>query len=108
MILFVHLKLQIFFLNDPFLLVEESDEARKAAQSYFFSVDDEKVLDPTNTKGELDATLPFLGFLSVDTLMARVNEPPLGGDVNLRTDIVAGGVTVIAERNIFTDGMCFC
>jgi hypothetical protein len=108
MILFVHLKLQIFFLNDPFLLVEESDDARKAAQSYFFSVDDEKVLDPTNKKGELDATLPFLGFLSVDTLMARVNEPPLGGDVNLRTDIVAGGVTVIAERNIFTDGMCFC
>jgi hypothetical protein len=37
--------------------------------------------------------------------MARVNEPPLGGDVNLRTDIVAGGVTVIAERNIFSDGM---
>lgn len=66
------------------------------------------MLDPTNAKGELDATLPFLGFLNVDTLMARVNEPPLGGDVNLRTDIVAGGVTVIAERNIFADGTCSC
>ena len=46
----------------------------------------------------------FLGLLKTDTLIARINEPPLGGDVNLYTEIKANGVTVFAERDIFADG----
>ena len=83
---------------------ESNDDARKAAQSYFFSVDEEQVLDPTNALGELEDTMKFLGLISVSTLIARINEPPLGGDVNLCTEIVANGVIVTAERDIFPGG----
>ena len=84
--------------------IESSDEARKAAQSYFFSVDEDQVLDPTTPFGDLEDTMKFLGVISVSTLIARINEPPLGGDVNLCTEIVANGVIVTAERDIFPGG----
>ena len=48
--------------------------------------------------------MKFLGVISVSTLIARINEPPLGGDVNLCTEIVANGVIVTAERDIFPGG----
>ena len=85
-------------------IVEDSDEAKKSAQSYFFAVDDDKVLDPTNKSGFLENTLGFLGLLKTETLIARINEPPLGGDVNLYTEIKSNGVTVFAERDIFANG----
>ena len=67
-------------------------------------MDEEQVLDPTNALGELEDTMKFLGLISVSTLIARINEPPLGGDVNLCTEIVANGVIVTAERDIFPGG----
>ena len=86
------------------MYVEESDAARTAAQSYFFAVDEDKVLDPTTRQGVMEDSLSFLGLLKTDTLIARINEPPLGGDVNLCTEIASNGVTVIAERDIFANG----
>ena len=62
------------------------------------------MLDPTNKAGVLEDDMVFLGFMKTDTLIARINEPPLGGDVNLYTEIKANGVTVFAERDIFADG----
>ena len=88
----------------PCPVIESSDEARKASQSYFFSVDEDQVLDPTNALGDLEDSMKFLGVISVSTLIARINEPPLGGDVNLCTEIVANGVIVTAERDIFPGG----
>lgn len=67
-------------------------------------MDDDQVLDPTNKQGVLEDAVKFLGVYSADTLIARINEPPLGGDVNLCTDIEKNGVTVTAERDIFPDG----
>ena len=62
------------------------------------------MLDPTNALGDLEDAMKFLGVISVSTLIARINEPPLGGDVNLCTEIVANGVIVTAERDIFPGG----
>lgn len=67
-------------------------------------MDDDKVLDPTNKQGVLEDSIRYLGLFSADTLMARINEPPLGGDVNLCTTITANGVSITAERDIFADG----
>ena len=81
-----------------------SDKARESAKKYMFAVNDEQVIDPTNSAGTLDLELTFLfGLLKVDTMLARINEPPIGDDVNVYTKIDATGVVVIAERNIFTD-----
>ena len=62
------------------------------------------MLDPTNKQGVLEDTIRYLGLFSADTLMARINEPPLGGDVNLCTAVTASGVSITAERDIFADG----
>ena len=49
--------------------------------------------------------LSFLfGLLKVDTTLARINEPSVGGDCNVYTKIDGTGVLVIAERNIFAEG----
>ena len=81
-----------------------SDKARESAKKYMFAINDEQVIDPTNSAGTLDLELTFLfGLLKVDTMLARINEPPIGGDVNVYTRVDATGVVVIAERNIFTD-----
>jgi hypothetical protein len=62
------------------------------------------VLDPTNKQGVLEDSIRYLGVYSADTLMARINEPPLGGDVNLCTAITKDGVAITTERDIFADG----
>jgi hypothetical protein len=67
-----------------------------------YALNEEQVIDPTNADGTVDLEITFLfGLIKVDTTIARINEPPVGGDVNVFTRIDATGVSVIAERNIF-------
>eukprot|EP00596_Hydrurales_sp_CCMP1899_P010110 CAMPEP_0119044252 /NCGR_PEP_ID=MMETSP1177-20130426/29949_1 /TAXON_ID=2985 /ORGANISM="Ochromonas sp, Strain CCMP1899" /LENGTH=566 /DNA_ID=CAMNT_0007014065 /DNA_START=229 /DNA_END=1929 /DNA_ORIENTATION=+ len=83
------------------LASKENDDARKGAQSYMFSVDENLVIDPSNTQGAMENQITFLGVIKIETMIARINEPPMGGDVNVYTKIFGNGVTVMAERDIF-------
>ena len=68
-----------------------------------YALNEEQVIDPTNADGTVDLEITFLfGLIKVDTTIARINEPPTGGDVNVFTRVDASGVSVVAERNIFT------
>ena len=83
---------------------KSSDEAADRSKRYLWAVDASTVLDPTNDNGDLDLELKyFFGLKSVNTIIARINEPPKGGDCNVYTRVGSGGtsVEVIAERDIF-------
>jgi len=49
----------------------------------------------------------FFGLVKVNTMLARINEPPPQKDVNVYTKITSNGVEVIAERDIFADEEVF-
>ena len=50
------------------LASKTSDKARESAKKYMFAVNDEQVIDPTNSAGTLDLELTFLfGLLKVNT-----------------------------------------
>lgn len=46
----------------------------------------------------------LFGLVKVNTMMARVNEPPKGSDCNVCTKITGSNVEFIAERDISTNG----
>lgn len=84
------------------LASKTSDKARALAKKYMYAINEEQVIDPTNPEGGVDLEISFLfGLIKVDTTIARINEPPVGGDVNVYTKIDQSGVIVTAERNIF-------
>jgi hypothetical protein len=77
-----------------------------------------KVIDPTNTQGILDPvcyggnpSVPgsvfimtiLLRFITVSTLLCRINEPPRGMDVNVITieDCTTRTVTFQLERTVY-------
>ena len=92
----------IFFL----FTVEEDDKARQSAKKYFFVVNDDEVIDPTNKAGLLDLEIAFLaGLVKVDTMLGRVNEPPRDSTVNVFTRLNGPDATVVADRDIFADGV---
>jgi len=87
-------------------------------ETYIWRFSDSKfVLDPTNAVGELDeacvggspgnpgsfALLSTLGLFSVSTLLCRINEPPLGKDVNVVTeeDLEKRTVTFMVDRDVY-------
>ena len=92
--------------NDIVLLsAEEDDKARLSAKKYFFVVNDDEVIDPTNKAGLLDLEISFLaGLVKVDTMLGRVNEPPRDSTVNVFTRLNGPDATVVADRDIFADG----
>jgi hypothetical protein len=84
---------------------EEDDKARLSAKKYFFVVNDDEVIDPTNKAGLLDLEISFLaGLVKVDTMLGRVNEPPRDSTVNVFTRLNGPDATVVADRDIFADG----
>ena len=66
----------------------------------------EKALDPTDSSGRLPLELSYLfGTAKVSTTLARINEPPVGKDVNVYSrELSDGTVELLAERNIFAGG----
>jgi hypothetical protein len=80
--------------------------------------DNRSVIDPTSRTGELELacrggnpSMPgslwwfqtVLPFLQVSTALCRINEPPIGRDVNVVTneDLKARTVTFELERNVY-------
>ena len=89
---------------------KRSDDARGRCKRYMWAVDSHRVLDPTNDDGELELKLKFwLGLKSVDTMVARINEPVHGSNCNVYTHVSGDGklVEVFAERDIFADTELF-
>jgi hypothetical protein len=89
-----------------YYFAEISDEAYHSAKRYLWAISEAKVLDPTNAAGRVDLNLPFLlGLYKVSTTLARLNEPPEGGDVNCYIRMEGEGeVAIIAERDIIANG----
>jgi len=93
---------------DDALELKIDDNARNKAKKYIWSVIDNKIIDPTNKYGILEMELSyFFGLVKVNTMLARINEPPPQKDVNVYTKITSNGVEVIAERDIFADEEVF-
>jgi hypothetical protein len=89
---------------------KRSEDARDRCKRYMWAVDSNRVLDPTDDDGELALELKFwFGLKSVNTMVARINEPMPGGDCNVHTRVSGGGklVEVFAERDIFADTELF-
>ena len=63
------------------------------------------MLDPTDGAGKLCEPLCWLDaapwLRSVPTTLALINEPGVGGDVNVRTDEVEGEVLFVTERDLY-------
>ena len=98
--------LQLVTLFCVILSAEEDDKARQSAKKYFFVVNDDEVIDPTNKAGLLDLEISFLaGLVKVDTMLGRVNEPPRDFSVNVFTRLNGPDATVVADRDIFADGV---
>lgn len=87
------------------MCAESNDEARKLAQKYFWSLNDGRVIDPTDRNGQVLLELSYLlGAIKVPTTMCRLNEPVKGMDVNVYTKVNGVNVEIYAERNIFENG----
>ena len=81
---------------------KDSEEAAILASRYTWTLGNGDILDPTLPNGELPEYLFFLGgLIRKPTLLALVNEPPVGVDVNLSAVVSDTGVAYRAERNIY-------
>lgn len=80
-----------------------SEEAVVLASRYAWTLEGgDKVLDPTLPNGELPERVVALGgLISKPTLLALVNEPPAGVDVNLVPEVSQAAVAFVADRDIF-------
>lgn len=87
---------------------KSNDNARDLAKKYMWALDEETVLDPTNAAGILDLEMSYAGgLIKVDTIMARINEPPPKKDCNVYSKITGATIEIIAERDIFSDEELF-
>jgi hypothetical protein len=82
---------------------KEGEEAVVLASRYAWTLaDGASVLDPTLPSGDLPEVLVALGgLIRKPTLLALVNEPPVGVDVNLLPTVTAESVAFVAERDIY-------
>jgi hypothetical protein len=86
------------------LASKEDEKAKLSARKFLFIVNNDEVIDPTNKAGLLDLELTFLGgLIKVDTLVARINQPPLGKKINVYTKINGPDAVVLASKDIFAD-----
>lgn len=81
---------------------KDSEEAAIFASRYTWTLGNGDILDPTLANGQLPERLYFLGgLIRLPTLLALVNEPPVGVDVNLSAVVTDTDVAYKAERNIY-------
>eukprot|EP01039_Chlorochromonas_danica_P002672 gene2672-2917_t len=78
------------------------DKALQQARKYLWAVGKDKVLDPTDRRGQLPLQLSYLfGGVKVPTTLARIREPSLPFSDNLYTASRGGdGVEIFASRDI--------
>ena len=78
-----------------------SEEAIKLAARYAWTLTNGDILDPTDEYGRLPDELLFLGGIKkCPTVLALVNEPLPGGDVNLVAKVTDKDVIFVTERDI--------
>ena len=81
---------------------KDGEEALLFASRYSWTLANGDVLDPTLPNGALPDVLVALGgLIRKPTLLALINEPPAGVDVNLLPEVTNTEVTFVAERDIF-------
>lgn len=87
---------------------EIADKARKSAKKYMWLIKDDMVLDPTGPDGQLPSKISYLfGLYQCNTLLARINEPPVNKDCNVALKEFVQGTAdleIIAERDILGGG----
>ena len=89
---------------DACLASKKDDEARQRCKAYLWALSSDSVLDATTEDGTLELETKYLfGLFTSDNTMARVNEPPPGGDCNVYTRVNGALVEIIAERDIFAN-----
>jgi hypothetical protein len=88
--------------SEDALTSKEDEKAKLSARKFLFIVNNEEVIDPTNKAGLLELELTYLGgLIKVDTLVARINQPPLGKKINVYTKINGPDAVVMASK-VFT------
>lgn len=81
---------------------KDSEEAAVLASRYTWSLSNGDILDPTLSNGLLPETLLFFGgLLRIPTLLALVNEPRAGFDLNVIAVVSERDVAYVAERDIY-------
>ena len=77
------------------------------ARRYVWRLDSGYIIDPTNSEGLLEETVPWIlplgfrvPFYDVATVLARINEPSLLGDVNVRTEERDNMLLFVLERAV--------
>lgn len=81
---------------------KDSEEAAVRASRYTWTLANSDILDPTLSNGLLPEELLFYGgLLRKSTLLALVNEPRAGYDLNVVAVVSDRDVAYVAERNIF-------
>ena len=93
---------------DSALASKQGEKAKQLAKKYMWALNEDTVLDPTNDAGSLNLEIRyFYGIVKVDTMMARINEPPPRNDCNVYTKVTGTTVEVFAERDLFADEELF-
>ncbi|GAB5030928.1 Hypothetical protein NocV09_00402030 [Nannochloropsis oceanica] len=81
---------------------KDSEEAAVRASRYTWTLANTDILDPTLSNGQLPEELLFYGgLLRKSTLLALVNEPRAGYDLNVVAVVSDRDVAYVAERNIY-------
>ena len=74
-------------------------------RQYLWQLDDVIHLDPTNENGLVDLELSYMfGLYKANTILARINEPSPGMDVNVISEVRGSDVTFVSERDIMANG----
>ncbi len=90
------------FPKAAWLSRKEGEAGVVLASRYTWTLANGDVLDPTLPSGELPKVLTALGGLvKKPTLLALINEPPVGVDINVLPEVTDTAVTFRAERDIY-------
>lgn len=88
--------------------IESSEDALSKARKYTWKVNDKFVIDPTNSEGEVEEKIKYLGGLySVSSSLAYINEPTIKEDCNIRIEIedeYPDRIKFISNRIIYPNG----
>mmetsp|Transcript_1796 Transcript_1796/g.2472 ORF Transcript_1796/g.2472 Transcript_1796/m.2472 type:complete len:525 (-) Transcript_1796:984-2558(-) len=93
---------------DEFQQSKVDEKALNNAKRYTWQLTENTLLDPTDQNGFLGLELSFLfGLFKVSTSLSRLNEPPIGYDVNAFSRNLNNDIEIVVERDIFPDDEIF-
>jgi hypothetical protein len=93
--------------DHSWLTFKGNPEVQLKARRYIWRMDDGNVIDPTNSEGNLEEMVPWMlpfglrvPYEGVATVLARINEPGILGDVNVRTEERDSRLLFVLEREV--------